>query len=50
MNPLKISDFIQIQRRFLRSAHLERDFRDPSAAGWPAGRVDCIFAKADQPM
>ena len=30
MNP-KTADLFQIQRRFLRSAHLERDFRDPSA-------------------
>jgi hypothetical protein len=28
---MKIADYIHIQRRFLRSAHLERDFRDPSA-------------------
>lgn len=27
----KIADLFNIQRRFLRSAHLERDFRDPSA-------------------
>jgi len=27
----RIADFLNIQRRFLRSAHLERDFRDPSA-------------------
>jgi hypothetical protein len=27
----KIADLFIIQRRFLRSAHLERDFRDPSA-------------------
>jgi hypothetical protein len=31
MAPARIADFIHIQRRFLRSAHLERDFRDPSA-------------------
>jgi hypothetical protein len=28
---VKIADYIHIQRRFLRSAHLERDFRDASA-------------------
>src|SRR5438552_9786784 len=27
----KIVELFNIQRRFLRSAHLERDFRDPSA-------------------
>src|SRR6266446_2792676 len=27
----KIAELFNIQRRFLRSAHLERDFRDPSA-------------------
>jgi hypothetical protein len=27
----KIADLFNIQRRFLRSAHLERDFRDPAA-------------------
>src|SRR5215470_5219929 len=27
----KIADLLNIRRRFLRSAHLERDFRDPSA-------------------
>ena len=31
MAPPRIADYIHIQRRFLRSAHLERDFRDPSA-------------------
>src|SRR4051794_19058519 len=31
MAPVRIADYIHIQRRFLRSAHLERDFRDPSA-------------------
>lgn len=29
--PEKISDLFQIQNRFLRSAHLERDFADPKA-------------------
>src|SRR5690349_8282622 len=28
---MKISDLFHIERRFLRSANLERDFRDPSA-------------------
>lgn len=28
---MKISDIFRIKRRFLRSAHLERDFTDPSA-------------------
>ena len=28
---MRIADYIHIQRRFLRSAHLERDFRDPPA-------------------
>ena len=27
----KIAELFNIQRRVLRSAHLERDFRDPSA-------------------
>ncbi len=31
MADYKIADLFNIQRRFLRSAHLERDFRDPSA-------------------
>ncbi|MDB6057678.1 MAG: hypothetical protein JWO95_1522 [Verrucomicrobiales bacterium] len=31
MSEHKISKMFNIQRRFLRSAHLERDFRDPSA-------------------
>jgi hypothetical protein len=28
---MRIADYIHIQRRLLRSAHLERHFRDPSA-------------------
>jgi hypothetical protein len=31
MRQTNISDLFQIQDRFLRSAHLERDFKDPSA-------------------
>lgn len=31
MIQLKISDLFKTRKRFLRSAHLERDFRDPSA-------------------
>jgi hypothetical protein len=31
MSERKISELFNIQRRFLRSANLERDFRDPSA-------------------
>ena len=31
MPKVKISDLFQIQNRFLRSAHLERDFTDPSS-------------------
>jgi hypothetical protein len=31
MGERKIAELFNIQRRFLRSAHLERDFRDPSA-------------------
>src|SRR6266566_1103234 len=28
---MKIADVINIQRRYLRSAHLQRDFQDPAA-------------------
>jgi len=31
MPPVKIADVLRIQRRFLRSASLQRDFRDPAA-------------------
>jgi hypothetical protein len=31
MSKFRISDLFQIQNRFLRSAHLERDFADPSS-------------------
>lgn len=31
MSKTEISDLFKIQNRFLRSAHLERDFKDPSA-------------------
>lgn len=39
----KVSDLFRIRNRFLRSAHLERDFRDPSAF---SGYVVTDFAKS----
>ena len=35
---MRIADYLHIQRRFLRSAHLERDLHDPSA---PSACVRC---------
>src|SRR6266403_3578274 len=39
----KVSDLFRIRNRFLRSAHLERDFQDPSAF---SGYVVTDFAKS----
>ena len=39
----RIADILNLQPRFLRSAHLERDFRDPAALG---GYVVTDFARS----
>src|ERR1700688_3311570 len=39
----KVSDLFRIRNRFLRSAHLERDFQDPTAF---SGYVVTDFAKS----
>jgi len=42
MSEKRISDLFDIGNRFLRSAHLERDFQDPSAM---SGYVVTDFAR-----
>jgi hypothetical protein len=43
MSDGKISDLLNVEGRFLRSAHLERDFRDP---GMLSGYVVTDFARS----